>query len=151
MFVYQKLYRVCRFHHARIQDQAMFQDAGFYQRAINEARFRKSVKTIFFVLLALIFCYLPFCCFTVGIAGIAFKLEKGDRSAMMLTMYKYTWTFLFANSTVNLSLLYFQLTEIRSAIKRILKKLHGCKLKRHDLGKTSIVSRANTIIREISI
>ena len=134
-FVYQKLYRVCRFHHASIRDQAIFQDAQLYQRAINEARFRKSVKTIFFILLALVLCYLPFCCYTVAVVVV------GDSrlSAMASTMYQYTWTIVFANSTANPALLYFQLTELRLAIKRILKKLCGCQRKNQDLGTISNV------------
>lgn len=130
IFVYQKLYRVCRFHHAKIRDQAVFLDANLYQRAINEARFRKSVKTIFFILLALILCYFPLCCYTVAIIVIGHAA-----SAMVHTLYLFTWTLVFANSTVNPTLLYFQLTELRVAIKRILKTACGCRQERRDLGE----------------
>ena len=132
IFVYHKLYRVCRFHRARIRDQAVFLDTNLYQRAINEARFRKSVKTMFLILLALILCYFPFCCYTVAIIVIGRAV-----SAMVIALYLFTWTLAFANSTVNPALLYFQLTEIRVAIKRILKNwAFGCQQKRRDLGTT---------------
>ena len=137
IFVYQKLYRVCRIHHARICDQAMFEDAQLHQRAIAEARFRKSVKTIFFILLALIICYLPFCCFTLAIVVITVGLEKDRDYAMLLSFYVYTWTIVFANSTVNPLLLYFQLTELRLTIKRLSKQLCGCRNKGNDLGTTT--------------
>ena len=68
VFVYRKLYQICRFHHAKIQDQGIFQqDSSMYQRAVNEARFRKSVKTMFFIVLAFILCYFPILCFTAAI------------------------------------------------------------------------------------
>ena len=133
IFVYQKLYRFSRFHHARIHDQAIFQEADLYQKAINEARFRKSVKTIFFILLALILCYIPFCCYTVAIVVVA------DAGSVMKTMYEYTWSIVFANSTVNPALLYFQLTDLRLAIKRILKKVCGCRQKNHRVGTSNNV------------
>lgn len=121
IFVYQKLYRVCRAHHARICDQAMFQNEQLHQRAIAEARFRKSVKTMFFILLALILCYLPFCGFTLAII-----LVTGSGYTMLHSCYPFTWTIVFANSTVNPLLLYFQLTELRLTIKRLSKHLCGC-------------------------
>lgn len=69
IFVYQKLYRVCRLHHARIRDQAMFLDAQLHQRAVAEARFRKSTKTMFFyftrpdpVLFAVLLFRFSYCC-----------------------------------------------------------------------------------------
>lgn len=127
MFVYQKLYRVCRMHHARIRDQAMFPDEHLHQRAIADARFRKSVKTIFLILLALILCYSPFGCFTLAIITVTSDFEKGDRYEMLQTLYLFTWTIVFANSTVNPALLYFQLTEFRVIIKGLLRKLCACR------------------------
>ncbi|XP_078363774.1 melanocortin receptor 3-like [Oculina patagonica] len=139
IFVYQKLYRVCRVHHVRICDQATFQDAQLHQRAIAEARFRKSVKTIFFILLALIICYLPFCCFTVAVVVVARDIGNmgDDLYALLFSCYLYTWTIVFANSTVNPLLLYFQLTELRSTIKRLAKKLCRCRNKSNDLGRST--------------
>ena len=113
IYVYQKLYRVCRFHHAKIQDQTAFQqDSSLYQRAINEARFRKSVKTMFFIVLAFTLCYFPFICLNV----IRQTISAG---------YFFTITFVYLNSSVNPALLCFQLTEYRLAVKRILKQAFG--------------------------
>lgn len=136
MFVYQKLYRVCRMHHTRIRDQAMFPDEHLHQRAIADAQFRKSVKTIFLILLALILCYSPFCCFTLAIITVTSDFEKGDRYEMLQTLYLFTWTIVFANSTVNPALLYFQLTEFRVIIKGLLRKLCACRNTGNDFGKT---------------
>lgn len=119
VFIYQTPYRVCRFHHVRIQDQKVFQDTQLYQRAINEARFRKSVKTIFFILLAFICCYLPFCC-CACVVSIVITGHFVNSAAHKI--FPFTWTIVFANSTINPILLYFQLTELRLAIKRIVKK-----------------------------
>ena len=119
VFVYQKLYRVCRFHHVRIQDQQVFQDTQLYQRAVNEVRFRKSVKTIFFILLAFICCYLPFCCCACVVSII---ITHHVVNSVVHNIFPFTWTIVFANSTINPILLYFQLTELRLAIKRIVKK-----------------------------
>ena len=113
IYVYQKLYRVCRFHHAKIQDQTAFQqDSSLYQRAINEARFRKSVKTMFFIVLAFTLCYFPFICLNVFRQTIS-------------AGYFFTITFVYLNSSVNPALLCFQLTEYRLAVKRILKQAFG--------------------------
>ena len=113
IFVYQKLYRLCRFHHAKIQDQTAFeQDSSLYQRAINEARFRKSVKTMFFIVLAFTLCYFPFICLNV----IGKKISAD---------YGFSLTFVYLNSSVNPALLCFQLTEYRLAVKRILKQAFG--------------------------
>ena len=136
IFVYQKLYRVCRVHHARIRDQAMFVDEQLHQRAIAEVRFRKSVKTIFLILLALLLCYLPFCCFTLAIITVSSEFEKGDRYALLQTLYLFTWTIVFANSTVNPALLYFQLTEFRFIIKDFLRKLCARRNTGNDFAKT---------------
>ena len=113
IYVYQKLYRVCRFHHAKIQDQTAFQqDSSLYQRAINEARFRKSVKTMFVIVLTFTLCYFPFICLNV----ICQTISAG---------YFFTITFVYLNSSVNPALLCFQLTEYRLAVKRILKQAFG--------------------------
>ena len=120
IFVYQKLYQVCRFHHAKIQDQMTFQqDSSLYQRAINEARFRKSLKTMFFIVLAFTLCYFPFICVNVAMA----VTEKFN--CLLKTIFNISFTLTFVNSSVNPALLIFQLTELRLAIKRILKQSCG--------------------------
>ena len=136
IFVYQKLYRVCRLHHARIRDQAMFLDEQLHQRAIAEVRFRESVKTIFLILLALILCYSPFCCFTLVMITVNGDFKKGEGHAMLQTPYLFTWTIVFANFTVNPVLLYFQLTELRLIIKGFLKKWFVCRNKSNVFGRT---------------
>ena len=134
IFVYLKLYQICRFHHAKIQDQAVLQqDSRMYQRAVNEARFRKSVKTMFFIVLAFILCYFPVLCFSA--ASLVLSYHEITKSPIISTMFNYTRTILFANSSENPALLIFQLTELRFAIKRIFKnlwlparKLENCQL-----------------------
>lgn len=152
IFVYQKLYRVCRLHHARIRDQAMFLDAQLHQRAVAEARFRKSTKTMFFILLALILCYLPFCCFALAIVVVAGDLKRGMDDAsfetsMLHNLYRCTWTIVFANSTVNPILLYFQLTELRLAFKRILRKFKLCECR----NKGNDLKRCRKVETQISL
>ena len=103
IFVYKKLYRVCRFHHAKIQDQTFFQqDSSLYQRAVNEARFRKSVKTMFFIVLEFTLCYFPFICLNMCQLIGNPPISAG---------YFFTLTFVYLNSSVNPALLCFQLTE----------------------------------------
>ena len=119
IFVYQKLYQVCRSHHAKIQDQMTFQqDSSLYQRAVNEARFRKSVKTMFFIVLALTLCCFPFIC--LNVAMMVSKLN-----CLLQTISNFSFTLTFVNSSVNPALMIFRLTELRLAIKRILKQSCG--------------------------
>lgn len=135
IFIYQNLYRACRLHHARIRDQTVLQDEQFHQRTIAEARFRKSVKTMFLILFALIMCYLPFCCYTLIMVVIACDfnyINKRHGCEMLFTTYTYTWTVIFANSTVNPALLYFQLSELRLAVKGRLRKFCGCRKNRNE-------------------
>ena len=119
-----------------IRDQAMFLGEQLHQRAIAEVRFRKSVKTIFLILLALFLCYLPFCCFTLAIITVTGDFQKNGGFVMLQTLYLLTWTVVFANSTVNPVLLYFQLTELRLIINGFLKKLCVCRNKSNDFGRT---------------
>ena len=119
IFVYQKLYQVCRFHHTKIQDQmTLQQDSSLYQRAINEARFRKSLETLYFIVLAFTLCYFPFIC--VNVAMVTNKFN-----CLLKTLFNFSFTLTFVNSSVNPALLIFQLTELRLAIKRILKQSCG--------------------------
>ena len=100
----------------------MFLNKQLYQGAIAEVRFRKSIKTIFLILLALILCYLPFCCFTLGIITVTGDFKKKDGFTMLQTLYLLTWTIVFANSTVNPVFLHFRLTELRLVSNGLLKK-----------------------------
>ena len=124
IFVYRKLYQICRLHHTKIQDQTVFQqDSDLSQRAVNEARFRKSVKTMFFIVLAFVLCYFPILCFTAATAILNYK--DMIVPPIIPIMLNFTRTFVFVNSSVNPTLLIFQLTELRLAIKRILKEAFG--------------------------
>ena len=123
IFVYQKLYRVCRFHHAKIQDQTAFQpDSSLYQRAVNEARFRKSVKTMFFIVLAFTLCYFPFICLNVAMVN---AIAMSQVNYILQAIFNFSFTLTFVNSSINPALLILQLTELRLAIKRILKQSCG--------------------------
>ena len=133
IFVYRKLYQICRFHHAKIQDQGVLQqDSSMYQRAVNEARFRKSVKTMFFIVLAFISCYFPVLCFSAS--SLVLSFQEMMKSPIISTMYNFAKTTLYANSSVNPALLIFQLTELRFAIKRILKEAFA---RQHETGVLS--------------
>ena len=139
IFVYLKLYQICRFHHAKIQDQAVLQqDSSMYQRAVNEARFRKSVKTMFFIVLAFILCYFPVLCFSV--ASLVLSYQEMMKSPLISTMFNFARTVLYANSSVNPALLIFQLTELRFAIKRILKEAFA---RQHEIGELSNDEQSN--------
>lgn len=115
IFVYRKLYRVCRYQHAKIQDQTVFQqDSGLSQRTANEARFRKSVKRMTVIVFALIFCYLPFWCYKALMVVHSYNSKSPG--------FSFTVTFLYINSSINPALLYFQITDLRLAIKRMINQ-----------------------------
>ena len=119
IFVYRKLYRVCRYQHAKIQDQTVFQqDSGLSQRNANEARFKKSVKRMIFIVFALIFCYLPFWCYKVLMAVHSYNSKPPG--------FTFTVTFLYINSSINPALLYFQITDLRLAIKQMINQALDC-------------------------
>ena len=88
------------------------------------------------ILVALILCYLLFCCYTLALITVAGDFEKGDGYAMQQALYLFTWTIAFANSTVNPTLLYIQLTELGFIIKGFLRKLSVCRSKRNDFERT---------------
>ena len=115
IFVYRKLYRVCRYQHAKIQDQTVFQqDSGLSQRTANEARFRKSVKRMTVIVFALIFCYLPFWCYKALMVVHSYNSKSPG--------FSFTVTFLYINSSINPALLSFQITDLRLAIKRMINQ-----------------------------
>lgn len=114
IFVYRKLYWVCRFQHAKIQDQTVFQEgSGLSQRTLNEARFRKSVKRMTIIVFALIFCYVPFWCYNALMAVRGHSESPG---------FSFTVTFIYINSSINPALLYFQITDLRLAIERMMNQ-----------------------------
>jgi len=119
IFVCQKLCQVCRFHHVGIQDQMTFQqDSSLYQRAVNGARFGKSLKALFFVVLAFTLCCFPFICVNVA-------MVTGKFNCLLKTIFNFSFTLTFVNSSVNQALLIFRLAELRLAIRRILKQSCG--------------------------
>ena len=138
IFIYQKLYRTCRLHHLRIRHQVVqLHDQHIHQTAIADARFRKSAKTIFFNLFFMIICYLPFCFYTVALRIIMNDdVENLPRYPMLLTVYPFTWTMVFLNSTINPALLYFQLSEFRIAVRTLLRKL--CRCRKHRISSGSM-------------
>ena len=100
-------------------------------------RFRKSAKTIFFILFFMIICYLPFCFYTVALKIIMNDdVENLDRYPMLRTVYPFTWTMVFLNSTINPALLYFQLSEFRIAVRTLLRKL--CRCRKHRISSGSM-------------
>jgi len=62
--------------------------------------------------------------------------KKGEGYVTLQTLYLFTWTTVFANSTVNPVLLYFQLTELRLIIMGFLKKLCVCGNGSNESGRT---------------
>lgn len=119
IFVCRRLYRVCRFRRAGIQDQMTLQrDSGLCRRAIGEARFGGSLKALYFVVLAFTLCCFPFIC--VNVAMVTNKFN-----CLLKTLFNFSFTLTFVNSSVNPALLIFQLAELRLAIGRILKQSCG--------------------------
>ena len=106
---YYKVFKIVRHHQQQVQAN---------RQAIDVAKYRKSVFTIFFILLLFLVSYMPnWLCLAV-LSLFASKLN----SLCVVVLY-VTATVLFSSSSLNSILYCWRIKELRSAVMYLLKAL----------------------------
>ena len=110
IFSYTKIYLKLRQY--RFQVQAQQSSGGV---SLNIARYKKTVSSTFWVQLALIVCYTPFCI----VSAFSIK-EKGFYMAWLVTT-----TLVYLNSSMNPMLYCWKIREVNRAVKEAVRQLCG--------------------------
>lgn len=108
---YFEVYRIVRRHQAQIHSQMQVMSAN----ADNQMRFkrlRRSAMNTFYVFCFLLICYLPY------LAVVITQLISGGG---LSKFWGATSTVVFVNSALNPLLYFWRISEIRQAVRRILK------------------------------
>ena len=115
---YFQVLLIIRRHRRQIQGNVTSQNS-FRQPSVNLAKYRKSVFTIFYILILFYLCYFPF-------AVIVTVLLFADVSAVLMTAYKVSVMLLIVSSMLNPCLYCWRIREIRNGVLMLLKKMR-CK------------------------
>ena len=111
---YTKIFRALSHHQAQIQDHAQQQPSQ--PNALNMARYRKAVYSALWVQLALVVCYVPQ--FTMQIV-ISLSTKQFPNFFIFPGMAN---VLLFLNSTLNLFLYCWGISEVRRAVKQTIRQ-----------------------------
>ena len=111
---YTKIFRALSHHQAQIQDHAQQQPSQ--PSALNMARYRKAVYSALWVQLALVVCYVPQ--FTMQIV-ISLSAKQFPNFFIFPGMAN---VLLFLNSTLNLFLYCWGISEVRRAVKQTIRQ-----------------------------
>ena len=113
-----KIFRTLRHHQAQLQDHIQQQPSQ--PNALNMARYRKAVYNALWVELALVVCYTP-----RYIVGTVFIYSTKYPSHFVVTMEMAT-ILVYFNSTLNPFLYCWKISEVRQAMKLIIRQILCC-------------------------
>ena len=113
-----KILRTLRHHQAQLQDHIQQQPSQ--PNALNMARYREAVYSALWVELALVVCYTP-----RYIVGTVFLYSTKYSSHLVVTMEMAT-ILVYFNSTLNPFLYCWKISEVRQAMKLIIRQILCC-------------------------
>lgn len=87
------------------------------QHSINIPRYRRSVKTMYYVILPFVFCYVPFIASLIAVRAV--RQEMNESMCVLLTV---TPTLLMLSGILNPLIYCVRNREIRSAVSKLLHK-----------------------------
>ena len=117
---YCKIYSTVRRHRNQIQSLQVQQDEGQNREMMaNFARLAKFAVGTFYVYLVFLLCYLPHICVKMAV------IISGSNTTTWL-LFRYTWTMVFLNSSVNPLIYCWRMKQIRPAVINILKNIFRC-------------------------
>ena len=96
------------------QAHVRFVARGVLQRRVNIMRYKHTLKTVMYVFLVFLLCYLPYICCTLA-------LRISMRSEALQVAVHFSVTIAFINSALNPGLYYWRIPEIRRAVKQVLR------------------------------
>ena len=117
---YFKVFRIIRSH--QLQIHAKFLSQTTAQRAINLAKYKKSVFTILYILAIFYVSYSP-----LVIALWLFVIFEGKYESVKLPFFDISMVFLFLSSSLNPILYMWRMKDIRSEVTRLVKEIR-CKV-----------------------
>ena len=112
IYSYTRIFLRLRHHQTQVQENVTGQSNQTIP--LNVARYRKTVSTALWLQLTLVVCYLPY----VVVAPLAIrKIRSESLSSTIYLVYQSTVTLIYLNSSLNLLLYYWKITEVRQAVK----------------------------------
>ena len=112
LIVYFKVYRIVRRHQVQIHSQMEHFSASYGENHRRFARLRRSALNTFYVYCLFLLCYLPYLSILITGMVIPHGLSKG---------YVVTTAVVFLNSALNPVLYCWRISEVRRAVKQILR------------------------------
>lgn len=115
-FAYFKVFRIIR--HQQLQIQANHSSQNFGQPTINLTKYKRSVSTIFFIMLLFWCTFLPQAiCVCIKVAWLTTSVEVPN------VVFHISATVLFLTSSLNPLLYCWRVKEIRDEVKLLTRKL----------------------------
>ena len=110
LVAYVKVLRIIRRHQQRVQGNASSQN--FAHPAINLAKYKKSVKTILYILALLCLCFFPF----IISFGVYVHVGENSGTAVALTISS---VLIFLSSSLNPCLYVWRMKDVRNGVKEL--------------------------------
>ena len=98
---------------ARLQLHRTSLDGEKQSKSFNLGQYKKTLKSMLYIYIAFLLCYLPFLCFTIALKSIG-------RTSTVHAVYLVAATLGLASSAVNPCLYYWRITELREAVQKLL-------------------------------
>ena len=109
-----------RLRHFQTQIQVNVTAQPNQTNPLNMAPYRKTVSSALWLQLALVGCYLPY----VVVAPLADrKIRSESLSSTFYLVHQLTITLIYFNSSLNLLLYYWKISEVRQAVKDTVRHL----------------------------
>ena len=118
IYFYMRIFLRLRHFQTQIQDNVTAQPNQ--TNPLNMAPYRKTVSGALWLQLALIVCYLPY----VAVAPLAIrKIRSESLSSTFYLVHQLTITLIYFNSSLNLLLCYWKISDVRQAVKDTVRHL----------------------------
>ena len=101
---------ICR-HQRQIQDNTTMHNFG--RSAITVAKYKKSVTTLVYVVLAFSLCFFPY------VISVVIYFGFGNRTSETYSAYKVTIVFVFMSSAINPVLYLWRMNDIRNGVREL--------------------------------
>ena len=109
IFCYTRIHIKLQHHQAQVRNIVPQGQPNGGEIPLNIARYKKTVSSIMWVQLALVFCYVPF-----GIVAVLYANGIGNDTASITTA-----TLLYLNSSLNPVLYCWKIREVKQAVKQL--------------------------------